>query len=342
MTPRIDFDSFVKGVMPIGLIMGVEIGLSNTSLHLLSMALKTMIHACGPAAVLLCAWMLNLEALVWQIQLVLLLVVGGGILSAVSSATDGPVSNVGLILAVGGLLVQGCRWSFTQIVLKSGGKLKLTDDDRREVLARLCGNVSDYITLNEDSEAPHFNAMYHQSAHVSKATSKPNTWDTLFDAKTGTLPSGKWKAATAPDFPLDLQETVKAKIGSKTAHVTKIEMLALMNPLTAIVCLVFAAIFERGAFDTPIVGWGVVIQQIALSSLFVLAKMALDLKLIQMTSAFTFSLAGVLHNLLIVLGGVIIFGDRPPLMAWVGFAIISSGVVVYAWYKSKTGGSAGH
>ena len=33
------------------------------------MALKTMIHACGPAAVLLCAWMLGLERLVWQIQL---------------------------------------------------------------------------------------------------------------------------------------------------------------------------------------------------------------------------------------------------------------------------------
>eukprot|EP00928_Gymnodinium_smaydae_P048723 TRINITY_DN3261_c0_g4_i1.p1 TRINITY_DN3261_c0_g4~~TRINITY_DN3261_c0_g4_i1.p1 ORF type:complete len:458 (+),score=58.78 TRINITY_DN3261_c0_g4_i1:58-1374(+) len=344
--PRISFHDFLTGVTPIGLIMGVEIGLSNTALHMLSVALKTMIHACGPAGVLLTAWILGIERLTFDIQLVLLLVVGGGVISAVATAKEVTVSELGLVLAVVSLFMQGCRWSVTQIILKSGGKLKLTDVDRKEVLAKLCGNS---MTVSVESpEAPTYAAMYPQSAHAAKAVDNAHTstWDKLFSSN-GANASDKRlrksdRASTMPLLPPDLKDAVKEKIGSKTAAVTKIEMLCFMNPITAAVCFVFALIFEPGAFATPVVGWGPVLQNVLACSAFVLFKMALDLKLIQLTSAFTFSLAGVFHNLLIVLGGVVAFGDRPPLLAWIGFVVTSSGVTLYAWQKSKAGGSAGH
>jgi len=352
LKPRIGFADFVKGLAPIGIMLGVEIGLSNKALQLLPVSLKTIVHACGPAAVLLCAWICGLENVTITIMIVLLLVVGGGSLSACASANSADVSLLGLGLALASLLMQGARWSITQMLLKAGRKMHLTEDDRRQVLAKLTGAVSAakesgshvypamYPAAGDPEPALRENLLRHPTCDLgdraSPRSSPRGVFSGLLEPKGGEGNSRKLaKARTLVDIPSELRSFVKKHVGSKTSHISKIEIAGLTNPLTALVCLIIALVFEPEAFSTPVVGWQPIMLRIVLCSVFVLLKMVLDLWLIQLTSAFIFSLAGVIHNLLIILSGVIVFGDRPEPLAWLGFATIASGVILYSWHKAK-------
>eukprot|EP00932_Pfiesteria_piscicida_P001433 SRR837773.11396.p2 GENE.SRR837773.11396~~SRR837773.11396.p2 ORF type:complete len:371 (+),score=123.22 SRR837773.11396:142-1113(+) len=315
--------------------MGVEVGLSNTALKMLPVSLKTMIHACNPAMVVMCAWVAGLEKLTWQIQVVLLLVVGGGLTSARSDMSVGNVSLLGLALAVAALALQGFRFCFTQVVLTKGPGLGLKDDDRQDVVSRLThvrGMRREALLKTEGG--------WHANGGAEKTMGRAATMPievVRAQASAEAAEAGQCmqRANTMHAVPLDVQVFVKSRVGSKAAHVSKIEVMSLTNPAVALVCLALAAVFEPGAFQTPVVGWGVVLFNSLGCSVFVLLKMGLDLMLIQRTSAFIFSLAGVVHNLLIILSGVVLFGEQNSPVAWLGFAMISAGVIFYAWNKAK-------
>ncbi|CAK0898514.1 unnamed protein product [Prorocentrum cordatum] len=325
LKPRIDWADYSRGLMPIGLMMGLEVGLSNTSLKLLPVSLRTMIHACGPASTLLSAWLFGLERLTWKIQVVILLVVGGGLLSACTDSDVGTISHLGLTTAVLALAMQGFRFAFSQKVLRRGVTLMLSDESRREVLARL--RLGDSTGRLRDAETPFFEAMYPAAGHRDGTPGRPGVealvagrgdWPKVPAATgVGELP----RPASSPEIPTELRAFVKARAGSKAAHVSKIEIMSLTNPLTAAVCLLLAAVSEPGAFGAFATGWRAVGLSILSCSVFVLLKMGLDFLLIQRTSAFIFSLAGVVHNLLV-------WGPFPPLRSgphrWPGPASRSS------------------
>jgi len=360
--PRIGLRDFMFGLAPLGLMMGIEIGLSNAALHLLTMSFKTIVHACGPAVVMLSARTLGLERCTAWIALSLLFILAGGgcayIGSVVSVGSKGEVSMPGLLLALGALFMQGIRWSVSQILLKRGSKLHLGEEDRSQILAKLTGSGP----VAKPSAGSIACSMYPESANPDRAfkehllrhpscdeadSGSVSTGVASRDAGqkgvfTGLEAAGGLSEADAPrrralssvNVPPELMGFVKKRIGSKTSHITKIEIAALTNPLTALVCLLLACVFEPAAFSTPSMGWTQLGGTIMLCSSLVLMKMALDLYLIQLTSAFTFSLAGVAHNLIIILAGVLCFGERPTELAWLGFASISLGIIVYAWQKA--------
>lgn len=371
--PRLGHVDFKEGILPIGLFLGFEIGLTNTALSLLSVSVRTMVHACGPAAVLGCAWFFGLEKLTLMIQCVILLVIGGGVLSAGASAAE--VSPLGLCLEVASLFVQGLRWSITQKLLTAGHHLALDEEDRAQVLARICGR-----TISADSKhAPAFAAMYPAAGHVESAVTEhllrhpscrhrdeePLSPSKAPPAERRPLakvePARGLFAAMYPDrgnvkkrveeeiaaglllraesAPVtsqaakDLESAEGARIGSRVAHVSKIEIAAYVNPITASVCLILSLVFEPEAFAKPAIGWLGIGLNIACLSVGVLLNMVLELSLVHHTSAFALSLAGVMHNVLIVIASVLIFGDVLVPTALSGFVITNMGVALYAWHK---------
>lgn len=389
--PRISWHEFKKGLLPVGVMVGVETALANWALQLLTISLKTMVAACSPATVLFFAWAWNIEGLTMGIVLVLVLIVGGGWLSAIGSVDAGPVSMLGLAFSVGALVMQGFRFVITQVLLKKGCKFDLTDEDRREVLSKL-GQMEKNLTkklTNETDETDKYSASpnprktvlesqlrhdFNESNSFPLDVKKQQQVSKVQLDKVGALPtlpktsvliqkqgvftglsSGKGVAESVPvrqvsqlalsksalrrasaiEIPPELKSFVKTHIGSKTAHITKIEIMALTSPLTSFVCLVLAVIYEPDAFGTPSIGWAPILGNVLLTSVMILAKMVLDLALIQQTSAFVFSLVNVVHNLMIVLAGVAFFGDRPPALVWLGFFIINAGIILYAWLKTR-------
>lgn len=363
--PRIGLRDFMFGLGPLGILMGIEIGLSNAALHLLPMSLKTIVHACGPAVVMLCARTLGLEQCTAWIAVSLLFILGGGgcayMGSVVPVGSKGETSMPGLVMALGALFMQGFRWSVSQMLLKRGSKLHLGEEDRNRILANLTGSglaarTSDgsiASSMYPESGNPDGAFREHLLRHPSCEDLGSGQSKISADVRTsrdvdqkrvfaGLEKAGGLSEVDAPrralssvNVPPELMGFVKKRIGSKTSHITKIEIAALTNPLTALVCFLLACIFEPAAFSSPSMGWTQLGWAILLCSSLVLMKMALDLYLIQLTSAFMFSLAGVLHNLLIILAGVICFGERPTELAWLGFASISFGIIVYAWQKAN-------
>lgn len=132
-----------------------------------------------------------------------------------------------------------------------------------------------------------------------------------------------------------LERAEKARLGSRIAHISKIEMVALANPVTAAVCFFLSVIIEPEAFGRPNVGWEIVALYILALSSMVLLNMVLELKLVQLTSAFALSIASVVHNVIIVCAGVLVFGETLPELALVGFALTNCGVALYAHHKSS-------
>eukprot|EP00928_Gymnodinium_smaydae_P034620 TRINITY_DN24498_c0_g1_i1.p1 TRINITY_DN24498_c0_g1~~TRINITY_DN24498_c0_g1_i1.p1 ORF type:complete len:438 (+),score=71.18 TRINITY_DN24498_c0_g1_i1:35-1348(+) len=339
LKPRIGKAAFAKGLLPIGMMMGVELALANTALKMLSVALRTMVHGCNPAAVLFTAWIFGLERLTWRIAAVVFLVVGGGIVCALG----GPVgaSELGLALAVTGLFMTALRWSMTQKLLRAGCQLAPDEEDRYEVLERLHARRKRYVSkdigeklrlpINQIEAPSPFGA---NSDNMRKAATIAVNISAL-DSENGTsLPSREHH--TAPHLiPAELRQLRKARLGSKAAHVTKIEIVGLVNPITSVVCFSIALVVEPSAFQPPVVGWLPILANVGCFSVCVLLNLLVELKLVQLTSAFTMSLAGLVHNTLIVCSGVVLFGDSVTFAQVIGFSIISFGVVLHAWWKTS-------
>eukprot|EP00439_Symbiodinium_sp_Y106_P046894 s1377_g6.t1 len=101
-------------------------------------------------------------------------------------------------------------------------------------------------------------------------------------------------------------------------------------PITGVVCLVLALLFERQSFSSDvsvpaILGFRVVSIACGLTGM-----LYAELKLVSLLSAVAFNVLSTLHQIPIVLAGVILQHNTVSISSWAGFACCLIGALVYA------------
>ncbi|KAJ3037533.1 Triose-phosphate Transporter [Rhizophlyctis rosea] len=118
------YDYFTK-VFPCGVATGMDIGLGNSSLKVISLSFYTMVKSGAPVFVLLFAFLFRLEKPTWTLLSIILLIVSGVLLMILAEFTDGKSSSsptefnlTGYIEVQIATVLAGLRWSLTQILLE--------------------------------------------------------------------------------------------------------------------------------------------------------------------------------------------------------------------------------
>jgi len=122
----------------------------------------------------------------------------------------------------------------------------------------------------------------------------------------------------------------RSPVGSGLAQTTKLQLLARTLPITGVVCLVLALLFERQSFSSDvsvpaILGFRVVSIACGLTGM-----LYAELKLVSLLSAVAFNVLSTLHQIPIVLAGVILQHNTVSISSWAGFACCLIGALVYA------------
>lgn len=117
---------------------------------------------------------------------------------------------------------------------------------------------------------------------------------------------------------------------SALSMLSKLELTSRVMPVTSAVCFVLAVIFEADAFSSAeIFTVGLFGQVVTIASL-VTVLFLVELTLIRLTSAVYVTVLGTLHQIPLVLAGVVCFGDRVSPFAVYGFALGIVGALCYA------------
>ncbi|KAI8828135.1 triose phosphate transporter [Chytriomyces cf. hyalinus JEL632] len=109
-TPR---DYFLK-VLPCGMATGLDIGLSNSSLKVISLSFYTMVKSGAPVFVLLFAFLFRLEKPTWKLTGIILIIVSGVLLMV---GTETKFNLQGYLEVQTATILSGFRWSITTILL---------------------------------------------------------------------------------------------------------------------------------------------------------------------------------------------------------------------------------
>lgn len=125
----------------------------------------------------------------------------------------------------------------------------------------------------------------------------------------------------------------RAKPNSFFKRLTKMQMVACIMPVTSAVCFILAATFEIGAFDRID---SQVMQDCSILSLLLVVMVSSELMFVQLTSAVAMGVASQLHNIPIVLGGVVLFREKVHPFAVIGFVVCISGALLYTAERRKT------
>ncbi|KAI8874090.1 TPT-domain-containing protein [Ramicandelaber brevisporus] len=105
---------FTKAV-PCGVASACDIGLSNLSLHSITLSFYTMCKSSSPAFILLFAFLFKLEKPRWQLIGVIVIISGGVFLMA---ATEVNFVLAGFLQVMAAAAFGGLRWSLTQMLLQ--------------------------------------------------------------------------------------------------------------------------------------------------------------------------------------------------------------------------------
>lgn len=113
-------------------------------------------------------------------------------------------------------------------------------------------------------------------------------------------------------------------------RISKLQLTARVQPITGMVCLILAALFETRALSFEhLVGSGVLLN-IPLIACGITVIQCSELKLVQLTSAVTCGVLMNLHHIPMVLAGVVFFHDRVDDVGLAGFACCLLGGLFYA------------
>eukprot|EP00746_Dinoflagellata_sp_MGD_P022828 gnl/MRDRNA2_/MRDRNA2_153435_c0_seq1.p1 gnl/MRDRNA2_/MRDRNA2_153435_c0~~gnl/MRDRNA2_/MRDRNA2_153435_c0_seq1.p1 ORF type:complete len:361 (+),score=39.22 gnl/MRDRNA2_/MRDRNA2_153435_c0_seq1:74-1156(+) len=119
------------------------------------------------------------------------------------------------------------------------------------------------------------------------------------------------------------------------ANLGKFEMISRIMPLTVIICGSLAAIFEtppvyRFTWEVFLKAWAVALGVTILAGS--------EFLLVQITSAVALNVAGALHNIPVLLGGILFFGDEVQLYSAFGFGLCVVGALLYTldWQKGNS------
>ncbi|KAI8616045.1 triose-phosphate transporter family-domain-containing protein, partial [Chytriomyces sp. MP71] len=106
-------DYFLK-VLPCGLATGFDIGLSNSSLKVISLSFYTMVKSGAPVFVLMFAFLFGLEKPTWKLTGIIAIIVSGVLLMV---GTETQFNWQGYVEVQSATILSGFRWSITQILL---------------------------------------------------------------------------------------------------------------------------------------------------------------------------------------------------------------------------------
>ncbi|CAE7243497.1 SLC35C2 [Symbiodinium necroappetens] len=113
----------------------------------------------------------------------------------------------------------------------------------------------------------------------------------------------------------------------------KIELAAFIMPVTSLVCFVLAAIFERDAFDWPLMREAGLPWTVASVACGIGILTVAELRLVHISSAVALQVLGTLHQIPLVITGVVWFQDPVDLQSALGFACCICGALCYARAK---------
>jgi len=243
----------------VGIMQGLELGLANKSLSLVSVTVNRMIMAC-------CVVFQLLTAICWRLEGITML-----------------------------------KWVAAGLLVLGGVTENLACSQRSSsFMAALCG-PHDEMPSKSDNESTFLGWVF----VVASVLISANRW-----------------ALTQHIFQ-------RFPTNSAVRKMTKMEMLPYISPGTTIVCLVLAGIFEAEAFAQL----QFAATQLAVPLLIVSASITIlvvcELLIVDLTAATVMVILSVVHNIPIMLGGVLINHDRVYRNQLFGFALCTVGATVY-------------
>jgi drug/metabolite transporter (DMT)-like permease len=116
----------------------------------------------------------------------------------------------------------------------------------------------------------------------------------------------------------------------------KIQMMPYMSAGTIVVCLFLAAMFEPEAFAEFVVRGGVqnLVSFVLLVSFSIALLTMCELLIVSMTAATVMVILAVVNNIPMILAGVIINHDVVFRNQWIGFALCSTGALIYFYARN--------
>ncbi|KAJ3010550.1 Triose-phosphate Transporter [Thoreauomyces humboldtii] len=106
---------YLTKVFPCGIATGMDIGLSNSSLKIITLSFYTMVKSGAPVFVLLFAFLFGLERPTWSLTGIIAVICLGVLLMVTNEAE---FKLVGYIEAQTATILSGLRWALTQILLE--------------------------------------------------------------------------------------------------------------------------------------------------------------------------------------------------------------------------------
>jgi len=128
---------------------------------------------------------------------------------------------------------------------------------------------------------------------------------------------------------------------SAFGQMSKLQFLALVMPLTGLVCLPFSLLFEGGAFTGNNFEDPDLFISVFKVSFGLIVMLSAELKLVQSLSAVAYSVLGTLHQIPIVLGGIYFNHEHVRALPTSGFSLCLAGALVYAQARAVDQGGAG-
>ncbi|TFK89479.1 TPT-domain-containing protein [Polyporus arcularius HHB13444] len=107
---------YIRKAVPTGITTGLDIGLSNLSLKLITLSFYTMCKSSSLVFVLLFAFLLRLEKFSWRLIGVIFLIFAGVLLMV---ATETHFVVGGFLLVISASALGGLRWSLTQLLMRN-------------------------------------------------------------------------------------------------------------------------------------------------------------------------------------------------------------------------------
>ncbi|KAH7099064.1 TPT-domain-containing protein [Auriculariales sp. MPI-PUGE-AT-0066] len=107
---------YLTKVLPTAVATGLDIGLGNLALKLITLSLYTMVKSSALIFVLGFAFMLKLETFSWRLVGVIVLIAFGVFLMTFNTTSSYAWAGIALVLTSS--FLAGFRWSFTQLLLR--------------------------------------------------------------------------------------------------------------------------------------------------------------------------------------------------------------------------------
>merc|ERR1712046_426857 len=118
--------------------------------------------------------------------------------------------------------------------------------------------------------------------------------------------------------------------GSALAQISKLQLLARVMPVTGLVCIPLAVVFENGAYAADEVLKVELLRTVSSVTLGLTIMLSAELHLVKLLSAVAYNVLGTLHQVPTVLCGVVFRHDRVDTLTGGGFGWCLAGALVYA------------